>query len=196
MPTTNGSQPSLRIPGLLCGAVCFLVMALSMGSTAMADPVSISYTATQISGTEWQYSYQVSGSYLSGDDLAVYFPQATDSNLVDLGTGGPDWTTFVFQPDPSLPADGEFDMVANSDNPSLAPFFDVQFQWTGTGSPGAQSFTLFDPNFNVIDSGYTEPTLTAVPEPAPFLLMGFGMMGLWLLTKRQRYTLRFNQTRQ
>jgi len=94
-----------------------LVLVVLLGGAVpvlKADPISVTYTATQISGSEWQYDYQLTGSFVSGDDLAVYFPLATSLNLVDLGTGGTDWTTFVFQPDPDLPADGEYDMVANS----------------------------------------------------------------------------------
>ncbi len=152
-----------------------------------ADPIGVTYTATQISGSEWQYDYQLTGSFLSGDDLAVYFPLATSANLVDLGTGGADWTTFVFQPDPNLPADGEYDMLANIDNPSLAPNFEVQFQYSGTGSPGPQEFTLYDPNFNILDTGVTVPPTSPspIPEPASFLLLGSGMLSLCQWAKRR-----------
>jgi hypothetical protein len=74
----------------------------------------------------------------------------------DLQTGESDWTTFAFQPDPALPADGEFDMLANVDNPSLAPAFSIQFIFSGTGSPGTQNFILYDPDFNIVTSGVTQ----------------------------------------
>jgi hypothetical protein len=168
-----------------------LVLVVLLGAAVpvlKADPISVTYTATQISGSEWQYDYQLTGSFVSGDDLAVYFPLATSLNLVDLGTGGTDWTTFVFQPDPDLPADGEYDMVANIDNPSLAPSFDVQFQYSGTGSPGPQEFTLYDPNFNILDNGVTVPPTSPspVPEPASLLLLGFGLLSLSVYAKRRR----------
>jgi hypothetical protein len=165
----------------------FLLLCTGAACTAKADPVSVTYTATQISGTEWQYSYSLSGSYFSGDDLAVYFPLATSSNLVDLGTGGPDWATFAFQPDSSIPADGEFDMTANVDNPGLTAVFDVQFDYSGAGSPGSQSFILYDPNFNIIDTGATQSSvLPSVPEPAPWILVGSGLVALWQSARRQR----------
>ncbi len=166
-----------------------LVLLFSGGVPVLrADSIRVTYTTTQISGSEWQYDYQLTGSFLSGYDLAVYFPLATSLNLADLGTGGTDWTTFVFQPDPNLPADGEYDMFANIDNPSLSPSFDVQFQYSGTGAPGAQGFTLYDPNFNILDNGETVPPTSPspVPEPASLFLLGSGLLSLSAYAKRRR----------
>ncbi len=180
-------QPILEMRMPFFGWLALFLLFPGATPVVKADPLSVTYTATQISGSQWQYDYQLTGSFLSGDDLAVYFPLATSSNLLDLGTGGPDWTTFVFQPDPNLPADGEFDMVANIDSPSLAPSFDVQFQYSGTGSPGSQSFTLYDPNYLILATGLTVPStpLSPVPEPAPLLLLGSGMLILCGYVKRR-----------
>jgi hypothetical protein len=160
--------------------VFLLLLCLTTACVAKADPVTVTYTASQTSPNVWEYQYQLTGTYLAGDDLAIYFPLATSSDLSDLGTGGSDWTTFEFQPDPSLPADGEFDMLSNIDNPSLAPIFAVEFQYSGAGSPGAQSFTLFDSNFDTIDSGVTrtQSGVPIIPEPNTFFLLGSGMVGL------------------
>src|SRR6202023_1586309 len=95
------------------------IMLLCNARFAKADQIGVSFTSTHLSGSEWRYNYTVSGSYAAQDDLAIYFPYSSDSALTDLKTGGSDWTTFVFQPDSSLPADGEFDLVANVDNPGL-----------------------------------------------------------------------------
>ncbi len=181
-----------QYPGAMTTSFCqwLALVLLFAGAVPVvkADPISVTFTATQISGSEWQYDYQLAGSFLSGDDLAVYFPLATSLNLVDLGTGGTDWTTFVFQPDPNLPADGEYDMLATIDNPSLTVSFDVQFQYLGTGSPGPQEFTLYDPNFNILDNGETVPASSPspVPEPASLLLLGSGLLGMSAYVKRRR----------
>jgi hypothetical protein len=168
--------------------VFLLLMCLAASSVAKADPVTVTYTVSETGANVWEYQYQLTGSYLAGDDLAIYFPVATSSDLLDMGTGGSDWTTFEFQPDPSLPADGEFDMAANIDNPSLAPIFDVEFQYSGPGTPGSQSFALFDSNFNTIDSGltHTQSGIPTVPEPNTFFLSGSGLVGLVRYVKRRK----------
>lgn len=150
-------------------------------SRALASSVIVNYTATNVSGSEWRYDYTLSGSYLSGDDLAIYFPIATSTSLSDLQTGGGGWTTFALQPDPSLPADGEFDIFANINNPSLLTNFSVLFQWTGSGGPGAQAFTLYDQNFHILTSGATQPNMASTPEPTSIVLVGLGLALLWLI---------------
>jgi PEP-CTERM motif len=164
-----------------------LILVLSSGAQrAFADPIVVDFTAIHVAGTEWSYNYKLSGPYVAGDDLAIYFPSATSSNLSDLATGGADWSTFAFQPDPSLPAAGEFDALANVNNPSVDPVLSVLFQWSGSGSPGPQSFALYDPNFNVVDSGTTQASVASTPEPASLLLLGTGFIFLWLIVRRRR----------
>jgi hypothetical protein len=171
------------LPGY--GLLFFLLCAGAV-PLAKADPIGVAYTANLLGGTEWQYNYQVSGSFLTGDDIAIFFPFATSSNLSNSGGGSSDWNTLLLQPDPLLPADGEFDIIANIDNPGLAHAFDVSFQYSGPGVPGSQSFTVYDPDFNIIDTGSTQSAASAVPEPAPFLLLGSGLIGLLGRLARKR----------
>jgi PEP-CTERM motif-containing protein len=156
----------------------FLLLCAGAVPIAKADPIGVAYTASLVGGTEWQYSYHLSGAFPAGDDIAIFFPVPTSSNLVTSGSSTPDWSTLVFQPDPLLPADGEFDIIANIGNPNLAPAFDLSFQYSGPGVPGSQFFTVFDSNFNVIDTGSTTPAASTIPEPSPFLLLGSGLVGL------------------
>lgn len=148
---------------------------LVIGGAFRARAATITYTATSLGGSEWRYDYMLSGSYTEGDALSVYFPYAASSNLTDLGTGGTNWTTFVLQPDTGLSANGEFDMVADVNNPSLTPTFSVAFLYSGSGAPGTQSFTLYDSSFTVLQTGVTSATASAIPEPGSFALLGLGV---------------------
>lgn len=167
-------------------SVAILAVFLTMvcASAARADSIAVTYTATDLGGGTWEYEYSLTGALSSGDDLAIYFPLATSSNLNDLLTGGADFTTFVFQPDAGLPAPGEYDVIANIDNPDLTPVFDASFSYTGSGSPGSQDFTLYDANYNIIGSGSTTPAGTSVaatPEPASLVLIGLALVALYTL---------------
>ncbi len=160
---------------------------------SFADPISVSFTASQVAGSEWHYSYSLAGSFIAGDDLAIYFPQATSSSLTAGNTADPDFTSFVLQPDPLLPADGELDLVAGVSNPSLTGPFSANFLYSGAGSPGAQSFAVFDSSFNQIASGTSTlattstPVMTGapVPEPGSFALLGSGALTLWHIRRRR-----------
>jgi hypothetical protein len=172
----------LRTMGLVLSLAGLLAFAGAL--PARADSLDVSYTTTNLGGGLYEYAYTLSGyDLLAGDDLAIYFPLATSANLTDLGTGGADYTTFVFQPDPSIPADGEFDAIANVDNPSLATVLDTSFLYSGAGTPGAQDFTLYDADYNVISTG---ETLAATPEPLPLLLLCTGILAIYALRQRQR----------
>ena len=179
-----GSRQSCHVSAL--GIVLSMVglQGLAGSLPAHADPLGVTYAVANLGGGSFEYTYTLSGyDLLAGDDLAIYFSLATSANLIDLGTGGADYTTFVFQPDPAIPADGEFDAVANVDNPSLQTIFGATFLYSGTGTPGAQSFTLYDPNFNVISTG---ETVAATPEPSSVFLLCSGLVATYTLRRRQR----------
>lgn len=165
----------------------FIAALITIGFTSVLQATTVTYAASHLSGSQWRYDYTISGSYTTGEDLAIYFPYATNSGLTDLSTGGADWTTYVLQPDPTLSANGEFDILANVSNPSLTPTFSVSFLYSGTGAPGAQDFTLFDPSFTVLQAG----TTSAVPEPNSLALLGVAIV----LACALRWVARFRRAR-
>jgi hypothetical protein len=161
---------------------------------AAADSITVTYSATNVSDSQWGYSYTVSGSLSSGDLLAIYFPQATSSNLTDTSTISSEFATSVLQPDAAIPADGEFDIAANAATTDFPDTFDVLFNYSGTGAPGAQSFTLADSSFAPIESDSTVAAGSAVaPEPGSLVLLCLGMFGLlfgYLRSKKPKVSAR------
>ncbi len=171
-----------------------LLFLLHAGS-ARADSFAVTYTVSQNADSTWQYAYTLSGNFSAGDDLAILFPYGSSSMLTDTSTTNADWMTFVLQPDALLPADGEFDAVANVRNPGLQQGFSASFLSLNSGVPGAQSFQLYDSAFNLVSSGTTTPaadadpgstaSILATPEPGSLTLLGTAALGLLPLVRRR-----------
>jgi hypothetical protein len=167
------------------------LLVLFLASPAIGDGVSVQYTAINLGSGTWQYDYTLQGSFSANWGVAIYFPGPTygGGSITDLGSGGSDWMTFAFQADPSIPAPGEYDIVALADDPSLSSVFDVTFQWDGTGMPGTQAFNLYDftNGADLLASGATVAATAPVPEPTPLLLMIFGGFA-YLIGLRMRHS--------
>lgn len=158
-----------------------LLLFLVAGSSLRAD--TIYYQTTDLGSGNWQYTYTLSGFNLTANELiAIYFDINSDSNL-DPSPVPPnsDWSLQVFQPDPGIPTDGEMDSIAQVDSPSLADPFTESFTYSGSGTPGPQSFSVYDTNFNDIFDGQTQ---VVTPEPSTMLLVG-SAIGLALLSRRR-----------
>ena len=169
------------------GIFCVTAVLLSVGA-GHASASSVIYSVVNISGNDWEYTYDASGLGISPafppyEGFSVYFPDALYSNLSYVPGGNPDWFGGVVQP--SLGADGRFD--AQVQGPGAFPImpFVVDFTWLGgpNSAPGSQLYDLFqssDPNGNndflLTPGGTTEPLGgNQVPEPATLLLLGGGL---------------------
>jgi hypothetical protein len=129
--------------------------------------------------------YHVTGSsVLVNHGFAIEFGLALYRNLEDPPPAvNADWDVLVLQPDPGIPADGIYDALAVTDNPSLADPFVLTFVWLGAEDPGSQPFTVneFDDAGNllaVLEVGVTQPLAQAVPESATFPLIAGGIIAL------------------
>ena len=117
----------------------------------------------------WEYRYTVSGLALTANQgFTIFF----DLNLYTLLQNPPpfvnaDWDPITVQPDLALNSNGFYDALALRNNPSLVDPFKVRFVWLGTGTPGAQPYTVHDTDFSTISQGQT----TNVPEPASLVLL-------------------------
>jgi hypothetical protein len=163
---------------------CLLVSALS----GQANATIIEFEVTQVATNQWRYDYFVTNDSLAGsiDELTIWFDLGQYSNLTSASSPS-GWDPLAVQPDPLLPDDGFFDVLALGSG--VAPGqslggFSVLFDWLGTGVPGAQLFEVIDPEtFLATDSGSTRPRVvtppvTSVPEPGTLGLLGCGLLAL------------------
>lgn len=163
---------------------------ITLGSTS--DATTIAYDLTNVAGNTWQYDFTVSNDSLPGaiDEFTVFFDRTLFDNL-QAGSQPADWDPLVVQPDPSIPADGFFDVLALAggiDPGSTLGGFQVLVDFLGTSTPGNPDFTIVDPNNYFappIDQGVTRSTQAAqVPEPGTLALFAAalfatGLTGGW-----------------
>jgi hypothetical protein len=149
---------------------------------------TVSYELQHLTGDTWQYTYTLANDTLAADieEFTIYFDPGLFENLAATDTPA-DWDPLVVQPDPGLPVpdDGFYDALALS--VGIAPGgslsgFEVQFDYLGTNSPGAQFFEVIDPDtFATLDSGFTQ----VVPLPAAIWLFMSGLIGLVGLSRKR-----------
>jgi len=175
---------SLRGPIL---AMCALALAVG---PARAD--TITYQVTNLGGGQFQYDYTVTGSFIQYEAFAIFFDESLFTNLEDPPPAvNSDWLVLTLQPDPGIPAPGEYDGLALVDNPSLADTFSVTFTYIGAGLPGAQPFEVdqYDQNFDflgTVETGMTSPAVVGTPEPSPILLLLTAILGAGLAQRISR----------
>jgi len=145
----------------------------------------VSYTATDLNGSTWQYDYTITNSFVPTNvgEFTVFFTLGQYSNL-SVETSPGTWSSIVAQPDPNLPADGFFDSQAL--NNGLAPGgtqsnFSVDFTWLGTGAPGPQTFDIVDTNdYSTLYAGTTTSGSSVAQAPEIDPRSGVGAVVLLL----------------
>ena len=171
---------------VFCAAFCGLV--------ANASAATIDFTVTKLPAAgQFRYNYTVSGvDFLANQALDIQFAASLYSGLMN-GVAGTGFQVLLLQPNNPPGVAGDYIALATLDHPSLAGPFSVDFTFLGTGTPGAQPFTIdqYSPSgmfVSTITSGTTTPRGgVGVPEPGGFALSFLGLIvgGGWWLARRQ-----------
>lgn len=162
---------------------------LTAFSLSFAHATTITYTTTQLAGNQWRSEYVITNNTLNDTlrEFTIFFDQTLYGQLFDA-SGPAGWDLFTANPDRNLPADGYFDGLALS--AAIQGFgtiggFAVTFEYFGTSVPGAQLFSIVDPEtFVELDAGVTQAT-NAIPIPASPWLILCGTLAM-LLAPRPR----------
>jgi hypothetical protein len=179
------------------------LLAIALLLPERSHAVSITYTVVPLGLNSYRYTYKVSnpndGSIGTGVSVELFDIDfdttlyGEDSlTIVSSPALSPDWSQRILASAPGVPAD--YDVSAlNGGIPvgSSVSGFAVEALWIGGPSgPGAQAFEVFDPTFELLQSGMTTPEqLTGVPEPSMLVPLGIGLVtlaGLGTLRRRQR----------
>ena len=164
---------------------------LAASSPGIAASVSIDYSLVPLaSPSQYEYRYKVTNDALSPSlswfsidfDPALY----DEGSLLIASVGKAGWVELILLSAPAFPA--QYDAYKATGAPlgvgESETGFAVRFTWLGTGVPGAQVFTVYDPaTLNVLDTGVTAavvvppPPPPGVPEPGTLLLAMVALAG-------------------
>lgn len=161
-----------------------------------AEAVSVTYTVANEGGSTWLYSYTLDNDSLATgiSEFRIFFKLGDFEDLVVAGSAT-NWDPVTAQPDPGLPDDGYVDWLALGAPLAFGDSlfgFQVRFTWLGAGSPGAQSFSVLDPDtFVSLFDGRTSlaggvPPPIGVPEPGTLGLFAMALSGLAIAARRRR----------
>lgn len=175
---------------------CASLIALGALVAQPAQAVSITYAVDNESGSTWVYSYTLSNDSLAAgiSEFRIIFALGDFENL-EVAASPPDWDPIVAQPDSNLPDDGYVDWLGLAGPLAFGDSlfgFQMRFTWLGTGTPGAQPFSVLDPNtFETLFAGRTalagtEPPPTGVPEPGTLGLLAISLVALVSASRRRR----------
>lgn len=168
------------------------VFALMASALSAASPVTIDYELTALAAPgRYEYRYTLTNvslatplSWFSVDfDTALY----DESSLAITSTGLGDWSEQLLASIPALGVPAQYDAYktvgAGLGIGDTETGFTVEFNWLGTGTPGSQAFTIYDPaTLDVLATGVTttegEPPPNGAPEPSSAALVLLALCGV------------------
>jgi len=192
-----GLSVFLSVKRIRTFASCAVMIAAATASST-AHAVFIQYELVPLGGSSYRYVYSVENNGSLGAGVAVslfdvmFDPTLYDESSLNITTPAPlgnAWDQIILASAPGVPA--AYDALALAggvaDGATLGGF-SVEFTWLGAGTPGNQSFAIYDPDsFNLLEEGMTS-NLAAVPLPASLWLFGSGALTLLGLGHTRRHS--------
>lgn len=169
-----------------------LMLALAMTFMSSQSVAALSYEAIDVPNTvvgfdRMKYIYHLDGAFPPFHGFNLIFDSSLYANLDVTLPLGSDWQQLLVAPDPAAPLDGLLISTALADIADATAIFEVEFDWTGNGTPGAQPYEIFDDGFNIVSTARTVAFgATNVPEPATLALVVAGLLVLLMRASRRR----------
>lgn len=167
------------------------LLALMVATPSLAGSVTVDYELNALAApSQYEYRYTITNissatpiSWFSIDfAIALY----DESSLLIASAGLGDWSEQILVSVPLLGVPAQYDAYKTIGSAlgigDSETGFTVQFTWLGTGTPGSQAFTIYDPaTLNVLDTGVTTAVGApppGVPEPSSAALALLALCGL------------------
>lgn len=173
-----------------------------VGLVPPAFAVSVQYELTPLGGSNYRYVYTVTNDGSLGAGIAVelfdvmFDPalyQESSLAITTPASPGSSWDEIFLASAPGVPA--TYDALALAGGIPIGATvggFAVDFTWIGVGTPGNQSFAIYDRgSFALLEEGMTS-NLTAVPVPAAAWLLGSGLVAMLGISRRRKQRLSEN----
>jgi hypothetical protein len=172
----------LKSSGWIAPRILKLLSIVFVLWTPAVSATAIFYELTHVGGSSYRYDYTVVNDSLS-IPLALFDidfdPALYDEPSLSIQSAPAiqlDWDELILGSGIGTPA--FYDALAVGTGIPVGGSVDgfaVAFDWLGSGQPGAQPFSIFDPNtFDLLDSGRTRLQGTpppSVPIPGTLLLL-------------------------
>ncbi len=174
---------------------CLTIMLL-LAAAAHAGSAVILYQVNSLGGGIFQYNYSVFNNNALGAGVPIqlfdilFDPTQYLQSSLKIDTQPPlntQWSEQFLTSVPPIPvAYDVFALGGGIPDGATVSGFSVEFLWLGQGTPGDQSFQIYDPqSFDLLASGTTS---SAVPEPSAFFVVGIALVSAAWIRRRSRIT--------